>query len=559
MQEKVVTRFAPSPTGYLHVGGARTALFNWLWARHTGGTFILRIEDTDQKRNTPTAAKQVMDDLKWLGIQWDEGPEAGGDNGPYLQSQRRDIYDRHIKQLLDAKKAYYCFETAEELDALRRQAEAQKQGFVYRRPEEFPNAEDAEKARAEGRPVTVRFAALEESVVIQDLVRGAITFGAGEIGDFIIRKSDGFPTYNFACVVDDRLMNVTHIIRGQEHLNNTPGQQALWQALFPDVPLPKYAHMSVTVSDTGGKLSKRERPKALRSRISFLVSRSSNDEPDIDLDRLAEAGNIARDQLDSFIDGKTTPDMPSIDAMAHHLGVALPEINIVDFFKSGYLPEALVSFLALLGWNPGDNREIMVLDELIEAFDLGRLTKANSLFDRQKLLAFNTEHARLVSGERLLGHFRNYLEEIGSPVAVANDQLLSRIVRLCEGARTLADIERKCRFLFLDSDQIQYDDKAVKKVLLKKDGLGMLAVVRDRLAAMNELTEKAVENMLRSLADERQVGLGKVAQPLRVAVCGTTISLPIFDSVEMLGKEKVLARIENTLREFGTGAIEEQT
>ncbi|MHC4579878.1 MAG: glutamate--tRNA ligase, partial [Planctomycetota bacterium] len=369
------------------------------------------------------------------------------------------------------------------------------------------------------------------------------------------RKSDGFPAYNFACVVDDRLMNVTHIIRGQEHLNNTPGQQALWQALFPDVPLPKYAHMSVTVSDTGGKLSKRERPKALRSRISFLVSRSSNDEPDIDLDRLAEAGNIARDQLDSFIDGKTTPDMPSIDAMAHHLGVALPEINIVDFFKSGYLPEALVSFLALLGWNPGDNREIMVLDELIEAFDLGRLTKANSLFDRQKLLAFNTEHARLVSGERLLGHFRNYLEEIGSPVAVANDQLLSRIVRLCEGARTLADIERKCRFLFLDSDQIQYDDKAVKKVLLKKDGLGMLAVVRDRLAAMNELTEKAVENMLRSLADERQVGLGKVAQPLRVAVCGTTISLPIFDSVEMLGKEKVLARIENTLREFGTGAI----
>ena len=551
MQEKVVTRFAPSPTGYLHVGGARTALFNWLWARHAGGTFILRIEDTDQKRNTPTAAQQVMDDLKWLGIQWDEGPEAGGDNGPYLQSQRRDIYDRHIEQLLDAKKAYYCFETAEELDALRRQAEAQKQGFVYRRPAQFPSAEDAEKARAEGRPVTVRFAAPHEPVVVQDLVRGAITFAAGEISDFIIQKSDGFPTYNFACVVDDRLMNITHIIRGQEHLNNTPGQQALWQALFPDVPLPKYAHMSVTVSDTGGKLSKRERPKALRTAINTIQ--------DIDLDRLSEAGDIAREQLDSFIDGKTTPDMPSIDAMAKYLGVALPEINIVDFFKSGYLPEALVNFLALLGWNPGDNREIMVLDELIEAFDLGRLTKANSLFDRQKLLAFNTEHARLTSTERLLGHLRNYLEEIESPVAVANDQLLSRIVRLCEGARTLADIERKCRFLFLDSDEIEYDNKAIKKVLLKKDGLGMLAVVRDRLAAMNELTEQAIENMLRSLADERQVGLGKVAQPLRVAVCGTTISLPIFDSVEMLGKEKVLARIENTLGEFGTRAIEEQT
>ena len=550
MQEKVVTRFAPSPTGYLHVGGARTALFNWLWARRTGGTFILRIEDTDQKRNTPTAARQVMDDLRWLGIQWDEGPEAGGDNGPYLQSQRRDIYDKYVKELLDRRQAYYCFETAEELDVLRKQAEAQKQGFVYRRPAEFPGTEDAEKARAEGRPVTVRFAAPHEPVVVQDLVRGAITFAAGEIGDFIIQKSDGFPTYNFACVVDDRLMNVTHIIRGQEHLNNTPGQQALWQALFPDAPLPKYAHMSVTVSDTGGKLSKRERPKTLRTAIKASQ--------EIDLDRVAEAGDITRGELDSFIKGKTTPDMPIVDAMAQYLGVALPEINIVDFFKSGYLPEAMVNFLALLGWNPGDNREIMVLDELIEAFDLGRLTKANSLFDRQKLLAFNTEHARLVPGESLLRHFKSYLEEVESPVAVADDQLLSRIVKLCEGARTLADIERKCRFLFLDNDDIEYDRKAVRKVLFKNDGLGVLAIVRDKLAAMNGLTEQAIENILRSLAEEKQVGLGKVAQPLRVAVCGTTISLPIFDSVEMLGKENVLARIENTLREFGSHINGEQ-
>ena len=565
MQEKIVTRFAPSPTGYLHVGGARTALFNWLWARRTGGTFILRIEDTDQKRNTPTAAQQVMDDLRWLGIQWDQGPEAGGDNGPYLQSQRRDIYDKYIKELLDKKKAYYCFETAEELDALRKQAEAQKQGFVYPRPAEFPSAEDAERARAQGRPVTVRFVEPNESVAVQDVVRGAITFAAGEIGDFIIQKSDGFPTYNFACVVDDRLMNVTHIIRGQEHLNNTPGQQALWHALFPDTPLPKYAHMSVTVSDTGGKLSKRERPKALRSRISYLVSRISNDErrtandeSDIDLDRLAEAGCIAREQLDSFINGDTTPDMPSIDAMARYLGVALPEINIVDFFKSGYLPEAMVNFLALLGWNPGDNREIMVLDELTEAFDLARLTKANSLFDRQKLLAFNTEHARLVPGETLLRHFKNYLEEVGSPVASADDRLLSRIVKLCEGARTLADIERKCKFLFLDNNEIEYDDKAVKKVLLKSNGLAVLEIVRDKLAAMDELTEQAIENMLRSLAEEKQVGLGKVAQPLRVAICGNTISLPIFESVEMLGREGALTRIENTLRKFGTPANGEQ-
>ena len=573
MQERIVTRFAPSPTGYLHVGGARTALFNWLWARRTGGIFILRIEDTDQKRNTPTAARQVMDDLKWLSIQWDEGPEAGGDNGPYLQSQRRDIYDKYIEELLDKKKAYYCFETAEELGVLRKQAETQKQGFVYRRPAEFPSTEDAEKARAEGRSVTVRFAVPNESVAVQDMVRGVITFAAGEIGDFIIQKSDGFPTYNFACVVDDRLMNVTHIIRGQEHLNNTPGQQALWQALFPDAPLPKYAHMSVTVSNTGGKLSKRERPKALRTAIKHALSTAEGAMHDpalargqappakagVDLDRLAEAGDIAREQLDSFINGDTTPDMPVIGAMAQYLGVALPEINIVDFFKSGYLPEAMVNFLALLGWNPGDNREIMVLDELIEAFDLTRLAKANSLFDRRKLLAFNTEHARLVPGETLLRHFKSYLEEVESPVTCADDQLLSRIVKLCEGARTLADIERKCRFLFLDNDEIEYDDKAVKKILLKNDGLGVLAIVRDKLVAMNELTEQAIENMLRSLAEEKQLGLGKVAQPLRVAICGTTISLPIFDSVEMLGKENALARIANTLRKFGTHINGEQT
>ena len=545
MPENVVTRFAPSPTGYLHVGGARTALFNWLLAQRAGGTFILRIEDTDQKRNTPTAAQQVMDDLKWLGIQWDEGPEAGGPNGPYLQSQRRDIYDEYIEKLLDEKKAYYCFETTEELDALRKEAEAQKKSFSYSRPKDFPDSEAAEKARAEGRPVTVRFAVPQaEPIVVQDVVRGVITFAADEISDFIIRKSDGFPTYNFACVVDDHLMKVTHIIRGQEHLNNTPGQQTLWQALFPDAPLPKYAHMSVTVSDTGGKLSKRERPKALRKAIKAAQ--------EIDLETLAAAGDISGEQLDSFISGKTTPDMPNIDAMAKHLGVALPEINIVDFFKSGYLPETMVNFLALLGWNPGDNREIMQVDELIESFDLSRLTKSNSLFDRQKLIAFNTEHIKMVPKEKLLGHLKSYLNTVESPMASASDELLSTIIKLCEGARTLAQIEQKSEFLFVDNDKIEYDDKAVKKVLLKGDGLAFLRIVREKLAAMDELTEQGIEDMLRGLAEEKQVGLGKVAQPLRVAICGTTISLPIFDSVRLLGEENTLKRIDNTLKKFQT-------
>ena len=539
----VVTRFAPSPTGYLHVGGARTALFNWLWARRTGGTFILRIEDTDQKRNTPTATQQVMDDLRWLGIQWDEGPEVGGPNGPYLQSQRMDIYDKHIKKLLDEQKAYYCFDTQEELDSLRKEAETNKKSFSYPRPKEFPNKSDVEKAKAQGRDVTVRFAVPQnEPLVVEDIVRGEITFAAGEISDFIIQKSDGFPTYNFACVVDDYLMKITHVIRGQEHLMNTPGQQSLWRALFSS-PLPKYVHMSVTVSDTGGKLSKRERPKALRKAIKAMQN--------IDPGKLAEVGNITSEQLDSFIKSKTTPDMPAIDAMAEYLGVALPEINIVDFFKSGYLPETMVNFLALLGWNPGDNREIMPVNELIDAFDLSRLTKANSLFDRSKLLAFNTEHIKMASPEKLLQHFRAYLKAVESPVNSSDDEKLSKIIKLCEGARTLTDMERKSRFLFLDNNEIKYDNKAVKKVLLKNDGLAVLAIVRDKLAAMDEFTEQAIEDMLRCLAEEKQVGLGKVAQPLRVAICGTTISLPIFESVQMLGKEDTLTRIDTTLKKFG--------
>ncbi|HNY76990.1 MAG: glutamate--tRNA ligase [Sedimentisphaerales bacterium] len=545
MSEPVVTRFAPSPTGYLHVGGGRTALFNWLWARRTGGRFILRIEDTDQKRNTPTAARQVMTDLRWLGIEWDEGPDVGGPNGPYCQSERRDLYDKYVRQLLDAGKAYYCFETSEDLDAMRQEAEAQKTGFVFRRPAQSPSEEDARKARAEGRPVTVRFAIPQDGpIVVDDLVRGRISFNPAELADFIILKSDGFPTYNFACVVDDRLMEVTHVLRGQEHLMNTPGQQALWQAMFPDAPLPKYAHMSVTVSDSGGKLSKRERPKALRAAIQALS--------DPDTAKLAEAGGISEGDVQAFLSGETTPDMPAIDAIAKHFGVHLPEINIVDFFKSGYLPETLVNFLALLGWNPGDQREVMTVQELIESFDLTRLTKSNSLFDRQKLVAFNTEHLRMLPPEKVLKHLRAYLTEVRSPLLGADDETLLRIIRLCEGARTLEDIDNKSRFLFVDDDKIEFDEAAVKKVLLKGGALDILQIVRDRLATMDEYTEQALEEMLRGLAADKQVGLGKVAQPLRVALCGTTISLPIFDSVNLLGKERTLKRIDLTLTRFGS-------
>ena len=544
MPDHVVTRFAPSPTGYLHVGGARTALFNWLWARRSGGTFLLRIEDTDQKRNTPTATQQVIDDLTWLGITWDEGPQKGGPQGPYFQSERLELYDGHVQRLLDEGKAYYCFETTQELDARRKEAEAKKQGFIYRRPPQLPSEQEAADARAAGRPVTVRFAIpQDQTILVSDLVRGDVRFEASEIADFIIRKNDGFPTYNFACVVDDFLMKVTHVIRGQEHLNNTPGQQVLWTALFGGDSLPKYVHMSVTVSDAGGKLSKRERPKALLTAIKKMQ--------DVDLVRLAQAGRISAEALRGFLDKKSTPDMPSVDAMAAFLGLHLPEINVVDFVKSGYLPEAMINFLALLGWNPGDDREIMGLEELIQAFDLDRISKSNSLFDRNKLVAFNTEHMRKVGKETLRRHMRAYLERAGSPVQKADDALLDRIIEMCDGARTLADIEAKLRFAFVEDDEVRYDPKSVKKVLRKVGAMECLSLVRDKLAQLDHFTEEALEGLLRGLAEQKEVGLGKVAQPLRVAICGSNVSPSIFDSVKLLGKESTLARIDNTLKKFG--------
>jgi glutamyl-tRNA synthetase len=539
----IVTRFAPSPTGYLHVGGARTALFNWLLARKTGGKFLLRIEDTDMKRNTATAADQVLKDLKWLGIDWDEGPDIGGPNGPYKQSERRAIYDAYIAQLIDAKKAYYCFDTPEELTELRLAAEKEKRNNIYPRPDVFPSASDVEKAKAEGRPVTVRLAITQtDPIVIEDEIRGTISIEPTELSDFIIQKSDGFPTYHMAVVIDDELMGVTHIIRGQEHLMNTPNHQLLQKAL--GFRVPKYGHMSVTVSDSGGKLSKRERPKTLKKAIKAMA--------DIDTDALAKAGSITAEELETFLKGKTTPDMPAVDAMAEFAGVHLPEINIVDFFRSGYLPETLVNFLALLGWNPGDGREIMNRDELIQAFDLSRVNKSNSLFDRQKLMSFNTEHLKttLTPIETLVTHFRAYLEENDSPVAKADDASLERIIRINEGARTLEQIEQKTRFAFLADEAIEYDPKAVKKVLLKGNGLEMLKVVAEALATLKDLTPESIEALLRSLAEEKQVGLGKIAQPLRVAICGNTISPPIFDAVDMLGINAVLKRIENTLTTF---------
>ena len=529
-----VTRFAPSPTGYLHIGSARTALFCWLLARGRKGRFILRIEDTDVKRNTLTATQQVIKDIQWLGIDWDEGPDIGGPNAPYLQSQRLDIYNKYIQQLLGSGQAYYCFDTAEELQVLRDAAAAQKKNFAYPRPDKFPDAGDVEKARAEGRPVVVRLAMPRQDITVNDIVRGRVTFAADELSDFIIQKSDGFPTYHLAVVVDDELMGVTDVIRGQEHLMNTPSHLALQQAL--GFRTPNYAHMSVTISQGGGKLSKRERAKTLRQAIK-------DKQPD--LDPLAQVGGLARPDIDDFIAGNSTPDQPQISAMADHLGVTLPEINVVDFFHNGYLPEAMLNFVALLGWSPGDDREIMPLDELIAAFDIRRLTKSNSFFDRQKLVAFNTEHMKMLSPEKLLQRFQQYLAATESALTQLDDDTLGYLLRICQGARTLAEVESKSMFLVVE--QVELDPKAVKKVLAKPGAPELLTKTRDALAALNDWTADTIHQLIEDLAAENEVGMGKIAQPIRVAITGTTISPPIQDSLVLLGKELTIKRVDDTL------------
>jgi glutamyl-tRNA synthetase len=506
-----------------------------------GGKFLLRIEDTDVKRNTPTATKQVLEDLKWLGIEWDEGPDKEGPNGPYLQSERLEIYTKYAKKLLNEGKAYYCFDTSEELEQVRKQAEAEKRKNTYPRPERFPTEADVQKARAEGRPVTIRFAVdTSKPVVIQDEIRGQVQFEPTELSDFIIVKNDGFPTYHFAVVVDDELMGVTHVIRGQEHLMNTPNHQLLQQALAFRTPV--YAHLPVIVSEGGGKLSKREQAKVLKAAIKAKA--------DADLGSIARAGEVGMDEINSFMAGNTTPDMPIIDAMAAFLGIRLPEINVVDFLRSGYLPETLINFLSLLGWNPGDGREIMRTEELIASFDLSRVNKSNSLFDRKKLQAFNMEHLKLCPPDRLLGHFKVYLKEVKSPVAGADDAMLARLLSINAGARSLEQIEQKSRFVFIEDEAIVYDPEAVKKVLLKGDGLAMLEAVSQGLRGLAALTPESIEEMLRSLAEQKQAGLGKLAQPLRVALTGTTISPPIFDTVDLLGINRTLRRIELTIQKF---------
>jgi len=461
----VRTRFAPSPSGHLHAGGARTALFCWAYARGHGGTFIIRIEDTDRKRSSDAASMAFLEDLKWLGLAWDEGPEfdgcGGGDRGPYYQSERREIYDRYIRKLLVEGKAYHAFETPEEIEAARERARKEKRTYVYDRAALRLDPATVERYVAEGRPHVVRFKVPDaREVVVRDSALGVVRVNTDEIGDFVIRKADGFPTYHFAVVVDDELMGITHVIRGQEHLANTPRHVLLQEALGFRTPV--YAHGSIIVNVDGTKMSKRDKDKTLRKAVR---ERGLDAAAAVDPETFGWWLSDKHHQL----------DLERAEALARELGIRLPEINIEDFRRAGYLPEVLVNYVALLGWSPGGDVEKFDASYLVEQFDFERMVKSASRFDRDKLLAFNLDALQAMPPEEFAQRFRDHCVRYHPAFVEKLDEaqldLLARANQ--KRSKTLDDPIESSRFFVLGDDEIVVEDsKNVRKALLKGEPNG---------------------------------------------------------------------------------------
>ena len=551
MPAETRTRFAPSPTGYLHIGGARTALFNWLVARQTGGKFVLRIEDTDQARNIAAADEKLMADLRWLGLAWDEGPGVGGVGGQYHQSRRRDRYQAAIERLLAAGDAYYAFDTPDELDAMRQQAQRENANFRYPRPGRFPTADEVAEARAAGRPVVVRLKMPPKEWVVRDVVLGSVTFGAGEYDDFVIQKNDGWPTYHLAVVVDDEEMQISHVIRGKEHLMNTPRHLALQELLGYDTP--QYAHLPLIFNLDGSKMSKRDKDKVVRTAYQAAAKAG-----EIEAQEAVSLSGCADPAVfEQWLKKNIQLSSEGLERLADRLGAALPEIDVHDFRRSGYLPEVLVNFLALLGWSAGDDREKYTPEELVGAFGLPRVKKTDARFDREKLLSFNTEACANASAERLLAAFKDYLAlQPASPLAGQDDATLARVLELCAGMRVFPDVEMKAGALFRPADELRYDEAAVKKWLVKGEGAGarILRALRGELAEIDDWSAASLDAALRGFGEREGVGLGKVAQPLRIAATGTTVSPAIGDTLELVGQERLLARIDRLLAEVEAGS-----
>ena len=469
-------RFAPSPTGYLHVGGARTALFNWLWARKTGGTFLLRIEDTDKARSTDESTRAIFEGLRWLGLDWDEEVVY---QGASVARHKADA-----ERLLANGSAYRDFTTVAELEKLRAEADARKEPFKFdRRMATYSDAEIEAKLAA-GEPYTIRFRVPEGTTAWDDIVHGRIAFENREIEDFIILRSDGTPIYNLAVVSDDIHMGITIVMRGDDHISNTPKQILLYEAL--GAPLPQFAHVPMIHGADGKKLSKRR------------------------------------------------------DAAA-----------VGDWQYKGILPTAMTNFLALLGWNPGDDLEVMLPDELLQHFSLDRLHKKAAIFDVAKLEWMNGQHLSRLPLETILPRVTEALVRHGvaTPERLDADPAWTThlVDQLRVRARTVEEVVKQARPYLID--ELEYDSDAFSKALLK-DRAGsadILTATRDALVNAPAWTAEALEPALRTLAESRGVSAGKIFTPLRVAVTGLSVSPGIFDVLTLIGRDRSLERIAHTL------------
>ena len=458
---EIITRFPPSPTGHLHIGGARTALFNWLFSRKNGGKFILRIEDTDRERSKQEYTDSILDSMSWLGLDWDEGPQ--------YQSQRMDIYREHVQTLLDNGKAYWCHCRAEEVEAKRKAAmEAGK------KPMYDGTCRDKNLGPAENAVVRLKSPRTGQTS-FRDLIKGVITFNNEELDDLVILRSDNTPTYHMAVVVDDVTMNISHVIRGDDHVNNTPRQILIFEAL--NYPLPQFAHVPMILGADKSRLSKRH--------------------------------------------GAT---------------------SVLAYRVMGYLPHALLNYLARLGWSFGDE-EIFSREDLLEKFSLDNVGKSAGVFNPEKLLWLNAEWMKLTPAEELTSHLRPLLEKHN--VDAADERYLVEVIKTLQPrSKTLVEMAEGALFYFKD---IEYDEAGAKK-FLKPAIAPVLKDLAGRLGTVGDWTQKDLENVFQSLMDDHDLKLGKIAQPLRMMLTGKTASPGIFEIMLVLGKKETLKRIDDGIR-----------
>jgi glutamyl-tRNA synthetase len=484
----VRVRFCPSPTGSPHVGLARTALFNWAFARHHGGTFVFRIEDTDAARDSQESYDTLLEVMRWLGFDWDEGPEIGGPFGPYRQSERYDIYADVAARLLAAGRAYHCFCSADELDQRNERARAEGRAPGYDGHCRALSAEQTAAFESEGRRPVVRFRMPDQAITFDDLVRGDITFQPENVPDYVLVRGNGHPLYTLVNPVDDALMEITHVLRGEDLLSSTPRQLALYDALAEigvgNGSTPKFGHLPYVMGQGNKKLSKRD-----------------------------------------------------------------PESNLLGYRERGFLPEGLLNYLALLGWAIAEDRDIFSMDEMVAAFEIERVNPNPARFDLKKAEAINATHLRALPVEELTARLVPVLQAagvLGEEVTDAHRALLAAATPLVhERMTTLTESVDMLGFLFVDEDRFERDPADVEK-LLNEDGKGVVKAAHDALAALDTWDTAAIDEALRqALVEDLGLKPRNAFGPVRVAVTGRRVSPPLFESLELLGRERALARLSS--------------